>query len=284
MARGGQRVSLYLDAAAVKVRLDDAALLVCRSGKADQRIPVSRVQRAVIRNVSEPLLEVCLALAASGGSVHFEDGQGRIWAVLQPSRPLEGKGVRDLAAIIAHSSGAGPFNEWRGVQLRHAVSLAFHRDLRGDIVAARRRLLRYLQHYRPEIEAEAEFGILSEQLRAWLQAQLYQRGLQPVVRELALKGCELATVLEQCLGVTLLWAYVRWRKEQGREVGRRRLLELLELQAAAPLSDQLQRHLAALAAEYQASLRLRREAERADEEVADDLPPADALVREESPL
>lgn len=279
--------TLYLDADAIEARLDGAGLLVQPPGRAAQRIPLRRIQRAVIRNVAEPLLEACLALAAAGCSVHFESGQGRIEAVLLPARPAAGKEAQDLAAVIAQSSGVGPFNEWRAVQLRHAISLAFQQNFRGDIAAARRRLLNYLLHYRPAVAAEAEFQVVAEQLRAWLQAELYRRGFHPVIQELSLKGCDLIAVLEQCLGMTLLWAYVRWRRQQAGEVERRRLVELLELQAAAPLLDQLQRHLAALALEYRASMRLREAASWMDE-----LPPTeygvssqeDCLVREELPL
>lgn len=286
MRRDEARRALYLDASAVAVRRDGPSLLVQRPGRASQRIPLRRIQRAVVRGVNEPLLDALLALAAAGSSVHFEDSQGYVHAVLQPARQAAGREARELAAIIAHSSGVGAFNVWREIQLRHAVSLAFREGFRGDIRAARLRLLRYLRYFQPGAAIEFEVKMLSEQLRGWLQAELSRQGFHPVIRELALKGCDVVDVLEQCLGVTLLWVYVRWRRQLSGTVERRDLIGLFELQAAGPLLDQLYRHLAALADEFQARQRRRRSLEWEEElaDAPDDKARLASMIREEWPL
>ncbi|EAR23045.1 hypothetical protein [Nitrococcus mobilis] len=243
--------ALYVNARReVRLELESDSIRVSRPQRADTRIPLRRVRRAVITASGEGLLAVCLEIVRRGGTVHFQTAGGAMEAVLHQARPTANAAVRELAAAIDCSSGAGAFRWWREVQLLHAWSLAFRRRFRGDFAANRKRLLRYLRQFRPDVPAERESALLRELLHAWLQAEIDQHGLQPVVEALSSKGCELVEVLERCLEVRLLWRYVRWRRQQAHELERPALVRFFELAAAVTLPEQLQRHLDALRWEY----------------------------------
>lgn len=255
---------LYVDVSRTAIRLDGPALRLSQAGRADRLVPVSRVSRAVVQGAEQGMLEALLELVHRGGAVHFQDGQGRVTAVLQPSRPSEADSARELAGIIEHHPGLGPFHWWRDAQRRHAWSLVFRRGCPGDPRGNRARLMRYLLSMCPGIPAEHEYGELHEQLHAWLQAELIRQGLQPVVGALAAQGADLTRELRDCLSLPLLWRYVRWRREQSETRERAELLRFFELQAATRLAGQLQRHIVALAAEYHASWTALRRADRED--------------------
>lgn len=250
MSTPGSR-TLYVNARReVRLELEADSIRVSQPKRADTRIPLRRVRRAVITASDEGLLAVCLEIVRRGGTVHFQSGSGAMEAVLHQARPAANAMVRELADAITHSSGAGPFRWWREAQLLHAWSLAFRRRFRGDFTANRKRLLRYVRYFRPEVPAERESAFLREQLHAWLQAEIDRRGLQPVVETLSSKGCGLVEVLERCLEVRLLWRYVRWRRLQPRDLEHPALIRFFELTAAVTLPEQLQRHLDALSWEY----------------------------------
>lgn len=243
--------TLYVNARReVRLELEADSIRISRPQRADTRIPLRQVRRAVISAGDEGLLAVCLEIVRRGGTVHFQTAGGVMEAVLHQARPAASAEVRELTDVINHSSGAGPFRWWREAQLLHAWSLAFRRRFRGDFTANRKRLLRYVHHFRPDVAAERESAFLRELLHAWLQAEIDRRGLQPVVEALSSKGCGLAETLERCLEVRLLWRYVRWRRQQPRDLGQPALIRFFELTAVVTLPEQLQRHLDALAWEY----------------------------------
>ena len=90
-------------------------------------------------------------------------------------------------------------------------------------------------------------------LRTWLQAELHRRGWEPVCHALSARGGRLERVLEECLYLPLLWRYASWRRQQPRDLTERERLVFLELQTATRVSEQLHRHLRALAGEYHGS-------------------------------
>lgn len=249
------RQSLYLDAGVAGVRLDGASLRVEAERRATRRIPLSRVTRAVIRNAGDGVLEAALAIVGAGGTVHFQDGAGRMIAVMQPSDPAATAWTRELADVIRHHGNTAPYQWWRDVQQRHAWSMVCRRGFHGDFNANCRRIARLTRHYRPDIDLEPEHRCLREHLRAWLQADLHHRGLLPVVQALTARGCDLHGTLERCLTATLLWLYVPWRKSAPHKVNERQIIQFVELQIAGRLSAQLDRHIAALAHEYYVSVR-----------------------------
>lgn len=245
------RRTLYVNARrGARLELEADSIRVSQPRRADVRIPLRRVQRAVITGYEEGLLAVCLEIVRCGGTVHFQSGGGVMEAVLHQARPESNTAMRELAVGISHSSGAGCFNWWRQAQLLHAWSLAFRRRFRGDFAANRKRLLRYLRHFRPDVPTERESVFLRELLHAWLQAEVDRRCLQAVVEALSSKGCGLVEVLERCLEVRLLWRYVRWRRLQPCEIEHAALIRFFELLCAVTLPEQLQRHIDALAWEY----------------------------------
>ena len=71
-----------------------------------------------------------------------------------------------------------------------------------------------------------------------------------MVGALAGKGENLPSVLLECLSLTTCWNFVCWRRHQPEQVHERELTRYIELRAAAPLPEQLHRHVHALAAEY----------------------------------
>lgn len=261
-----RRKALYLDAEAVRVRLDHDALRIGRPRQADQLIPLRRVGRAVVENPGGELLKACLALVRQGGTVHFQGSDGITCAVLQQPLHDGPAWVHDLAELIEHESGCARFHWWQDVQHRHAWSLVFRRSFRGDFQANKARLMRYVEFFRPGVPAWREARWLEQQLTAWLQAEINANGVQPVVRVLAGRGCDLLAALQRCLSVPFLWRYVCWRRLQdGNGIARQNLAQFFELQAAAPLRDQLERHMRALVYEYHAVIRL--------QDVEDDLEP-----------
>lgn len=243
--------TLYLVDDNASLRLDGASLRVLRPAKADGRIPLARVGRAVIQAHENDLLQACLAIVRQGGTVHFLDSGGRICGMLQHPTADGSRWARDLADCIDHCANSRPYHDWRQTQQRHAWSLVFRRGFCGDFESNRERLLRYLFFFRPQLEQQRELQWLEEQLLAWLHAQIASENLYPVVRAVHAQGEQLVAALQPCLFIPLLWAYVRWRRGEPHTLVAERT-HFFELQAAAPLRRQFQRHIQALATEYRA--------------------------------
>lgn len=251
----GRRKTLYLDARTAAVRPDGPALRISQPQQADRHIPLRRIDRAVIRGIDEPLFAACLAIVAQDGVVHVQDDAGRLVALLQPVRWQAPVWARELALQIEQASGLGHYHWWRDAQQRHAWSLVFRRGFRGGFDANRTRLLRYATRDAQGHLVRREARFLDHQLRAWLQGALQRAGLQPVTAALMDKGGDLTEALHRCLSVTLLWRYVRWRRQRHTPPGAADLIQLFELQAAAQLRDQFERHIAALGAEFRLATR-----------------------------
>ncbi|MDN5938420.1 MAG: CRISPR-associated endonuclease Cas1 [Salinisphaera sp.] len=241
---------LYVMGGEASLRLDGKSLRVLHADKSDGRIPLRRVSGAIVQPREQDQLQACLAIVQQGGTVHFLDGAGRICAMLHQPAADGSRWARELAQCIEAHASALPWRVWQSNQQRHAWSLVFRRGFRGDFAANRTRLLRYLAFYRPELETARELQWLEEQLLAWLHAQIAVEGLYPVVRAAHTQGKQLVEALLPCLLIPLLWAYVRWRRSEPRAMVAQRT-DFFELQAAAPMHRQLQRHLHALAGEYQ---------------------------------
>lgn len=255
-----RRKTLYLDARTAAVRPDGPALRISRPQQADQHIPLGRIDRAVVSGVGEPLFAACLAIVAQDGVVHLQDDAGRIVALLQPARSQAPAWARELALLIEQDSGLGHYHWWQDAQQRHAWSLVFRRGFRGGFDANRTRLLRYATRDAQGHAVRREAQFLDHQLKAWLQSALQRAGLQPVLAALMDKGGDLTDTLHRCLSVTLLWRYVRWRRQRAASPAAADLIELFELQAAAQLRDQFERHIAALGTEFRLAARQRAEA------------------------
>lgn len=241
--------TLYVDTRQAGLLPEGEALRVTRPGKADSLVPLRRVDRAIIRHEGADLLQACLAIINNGGSVHFEDASGNICAQLKQPWADGTRWARDMAGAIERTSGRSPYRSWLDVQHRHAWSLVFRRNYQGNFHDNRRKLLKYLLYFRPEIKASSELEWLEQQLWAWLQARLQHDGLQPIVQALQAKGLDLIHDLAPCLLINLLWSYVCWRRHQAMAmVGER--TNFFELQAHTRLYNQLQRHIHALEFSY----------------------------------
>jgi hypothetical protein len=131
----------------------------------------------------------------------------------------------------------------------------FRRNYCGDFEANRKRLVHYLLFFRPEIDATHELDWLEQQTWAWLQATLNRDGLQPIARAVDGKGENLIGTLAPCLLIPLFWAYVRWRRCQANSPVHDRI-RFFELQARTRLNNQFQRHIRALAHEYNSRRRV----------------------------
>ncbi|WP_435101146.1 hypothetical protein [Arhodomonas sp. AD133] len=251
--RRQQAKTLYVDVRSSDMALDGNALRITTDQRAPVSVPVTRVGRAVIHGIPGGLLEACLEIVGHGGTVHFETGSGKLAAVLRNVDPAGSDSATDLAQVIEAHGGLGPFHWWRDAQLRHAWSLVFRRGLRGDFVSARHKFALYLNYFAPEVAVHHELGRLDSKLHAWLQAEINDQGLHPIVRALAARGGDIVTVLRECLGLTSSWAYVRWRRQQLQPLTDGEQTRFFELHAANALPEQLQRHLRALASEYHTS-------------------------------
>lgn len=259
MKRTNRRKTLYLDARTAAVRPDGPALRISQPQQADRHIPLRRIDRAVVSGIDEPLFAACLAIVAQDGVVHVQDDAGRIVALLQPVRCQVPAWARELALLIEQASGLGHYHWWQDAQQRHAWSLVFRRGFRGGFDVNRTRLLRYATRNTQGHVVRREAQFLDHQLKAWLQGALQRGGLQPVTAALMNKGGDLTDVLHRCLSITLLWRYVRWRRQRDAQPCAAELIQLFELQAAAQLRDQFERHIAALGAEFHLAARQRAE-------------------------
>lgn len=244
-----RRKTLYLDTDTAHLRLDGHALRVQTASRADRLIPLRRVERAVIHDGDNDLLQACLAMLERGATVHFRDRTGNLLGILQQPWHDGTHWARALAREIEHSSGLARFRDWHETQQRHAWSLFARRNYVGDFEANRKRLIRYLLFFRPALRADHELDWLEQQLWAWLQARMHRDGLQPVARALDEKGARLADALMPCLLLPLLWKYVCWRRTEPGPIVRK-AIDFFELKARTQLRDQLQRHLNALAEAY----------------------------------
>lgn len=241
---------LYVVGEQASLRLDGNSLRVLRPGKSESRVPLRRVSRAVIRTHENDQLQACLAIVREGGIVHFVDGNGHICGMLQQPGADGSHWARELADNIDQYGNSRPYQQWRKNQQKHAWSLVFRRGYCGDFDANRKRLLRYLLFHRPELKLQTELQWLEEQLLAWLHARIASEGLYPVVRAVNSQGEQLVNALRPCLFIPLLWRYVRWRRQRATAMVAERT-DFFELQAAAPLCRQLDRHIRALEAEYE---------------------------------
>ncbi len=246
--------AVYIDARSVRVVLDGDAWRIRGLDKADQLVPLRRVDRAVVRNVDEGLMRALLALVEREGTVHFQDGRGTTFAVLQDTRPTSPRWVREWVSMIEEQSGCAPFHWWADVQQRHVWSRVFRRGRPGDYAANRALIVGYIQHYRPDVLVSHEVSELEQLLRAWLQADLNRQGLRPVVEVLRHKECDLVGVLHRCMMLTLLWKYACWRRQKtvAAALPCRDITAFFELQAVAGLRDQLERHISVLHEECRA--------------------------------
>lgn len=240
---------LYLMAANASMQLDADSLLIHQTGKSDHRIPLERIGRAVIKHQIDDQLQACLAIIRQGGTVHFTDANGHICAMLQQPHADGTSWARELARSIEMHPNNAPFSSWRTIQQQHAYSLVFRHAYCGDFASNRARLLRYLNFFRPQLNIQHETQWLQEQLLAWLQAAIATEGLFPVVRALHTQGVRLIDTLQPCLFIPLLWAYVRWRRQKPTALVANRTA-FFELQAAAPMQKQFNRHIQALAYQY----------------------------------
>jgi len=240
---------LYIMGKQASLRLDGASLRVLQPDKSERRVPLRRVNRAIIQAHEQDQLQACLAIVRQGGTVHFLDAEGHVCAMLHQPTADGSSWARELASSIEYHGNSRPYRVWRQTQQRHAWSLVFRRGFCGDFEANRKRLIRYLLLHRPELELQRELQWLDEQLLAWLHAQIALEGLYPIVRAVHAQGEQLLDVLQPCLQIPLLWRYVRWRRSQATAVVSERT-EFFELQAAVPLRKQLLRHMRALDAQY----------------------------------
>lgn len=245
--------AIYLDVSSAGMRLDGEAIRIQVPGQAEQFVPLRRVARAVIRGSDHAILDACLAIVARGGTVHFERGDGRMAAVLQHPDPADNRSAQELAGIIDQHDGLGPFYWWRDVQRRHAWSQVFRRTLKGDYQSGYKRLTLYLGFMAPGVPIHQECEQLEGMLQAWLQAELNRQGYHPIVRSLAGHGGDLIAVLRECLSLPNCWAYIRWRREQPEVISRQELIRFFELRTVSALPEQLNRHMRALAGEYNSS-------------------------------
>lgn len=257
--------TVYLNTQNATLRPDGEALRVLRPSKSDSLIPLRRIERAIVEHTQPDLLAGCLAIVGNGGTVHFTDAAGNLCGILQQPWADGTRWARSMARIIEHTHGNTPYRSWLKDQRRHAWSLVFRCGYRGDFEANRKRLVRYLLFFRPQMDATGELEWLEQQLWAWLQARLNRDGLQPIVRALEAKGEHLAGDLAPCLFIPLLWMFVRWRRHQATAVVSQRT-QFFELQGRTRLSNQLQRHIHAMDTAY-----------RGKREVDDT--PLDALTR-----
>lgn len=249
MLQSSEPRTLYVLDPGACVRLDGEALRVSRSDAADVLVPLRRVGRAVIQSGENDLLQACMAILSRGGIVHFHDGAGRLCGVLQNPAKEGSNWAMDLACRIDDNSGVAPYRRWLDTQQRHAWSLVFRRGFTASFEYNRQRLVKYLIHYRPEIDLEAESAWLEDQLLSWTQSSFHTEGLYPIVHASFRKGKYIIRDLQPCLMIPLLWKYVRWRKHARSALVSDRT-GFFEMMAAASLRDQFERHMHALDSHY----------------------------------
>lgn len=245
--------AIYLDVSTAGVRPDGDAIRIQVQGQADQFVPLGRIDRAIVRGNDNAILDACLAIVARGGTVHFQGGDGRMAAVLQHAEPADNQSARELAGIIDQHDGLGPFHWWRDAQRRHAWSQVFRRTIQGDYQSGYKRLTSYLGLMAPGVPIHQECEQLEGLLQAWIQAELNRQGYHVIVRSLAGRGGDLIDVLRQCLSLPNCWAYVRWRRTQPNAISRCEIIRFFELRSVSALPEQLNRHMRALAGEYNSS-------------------------------
>jgi hypothetical protein len=241
--------TVYLNTDNASLRPQGEALRVLRPGKSESLIPLQRIDRAVVEHSASDLLQAFLAIVQRGGTVHFQDAAGNLCGILQYPWSDGTHWAREIAHAIEHTTSRASYRRWLDTQRRHAWSLVFRRNFSGDFEANRKRLIRYLLFFRPEIDISGELEWLEKQLWAWLQARLDQDGLRPIVRAFKARREHLAQDLAPCLFMPLLWAFVRWRRHQSSAIVSERT-HFFELQARIHLHNQFQRHIQALEVEF----------------------------------
>lgn len=257
MMPSGEPRTLWVDTDRFALYREGPSLLLEASGRAPTRVPLSRVSRAVIQghHHSAGVLDACLALAASGAVVHFPGTAERPSIRLQPEQAPTNDVAAEVADLISQQSGLGPFNWWADCQRRHAWSLVFARSFQGDFAAARTRLHQYLQRIGPGHYFAHEVDALEMNLRQWLAAELHRSGWISVAQILSARGARMEQVLHECLYIPLLWRFTGWRRQQAYALPGRERVRFFELETVGRLSEQLHRHLRALAREYHVSWR-----------------------------
>lgn len=104
---------LYIDGSpGCRVVLDEPALRICMSEKADQLFPLTRVSRVVCKGVVEWTMSALLACADAGITVLFLEKNGKVRA-----RWLGHGGTRQsltqrLVDLLARADGPGLYENW----------------------------------------------------------------------------------------------------------------------------------------------------------------------------
>lgn len=194
-----------LDASAgYDIALDQSCVRISRLGSSDQLVPLRRIDRVIIRNPRDRALITLLELVRRGIEINFQDGRGNLTAALTPPAPRTDPTYLDWASIIDRRCDVAPYLEWRVTQLRHAASRIIGHAPLGTMESFELKLVREAQGSLFDEEFERATREVEALLWAWLDGELFRRGLRVVVDALRLHHQDWPRDLRRCLWIPLL--------------------------------------------------------------------------------
>lgn len=189
-----------------RLHLYAGRLTVKRPELANSYLPLSQIERVVIRATHDPTLQALLMLAEAGRPVHFINASGEPVATLTPhnAAPSPQTVGERLTSGLFRNSGANSYRTWLENQRSHACSrLIRHssaRDWKRVDAAVTRNLNRVITN---KALLRTLLGELRGLLWAWLDARFQRLGLHDVAEVLEGRGCRFQSELETLLSLPL---------------------------------------------------------------------------------